>query len=93
MSEVLQQAVELGRLKADVRRLLQKIEWDGDDTAFLCPACGESKQAGHAKTCPLVAVMELVSRDRGGEVSGRSTDIFPAMHKVIPVRAARPCGG
>lgn len=66
MTAALEQAVELGHLKADVRMLLKRIEWSGDDVAFICPECQESRVAGHAITCRLEAILQAVQRPETG---------------------------
>ena len=59
---LLDAVVALGLLKADVLSLLRKIEWNGSETHFQCPKCGESRVAGHTKPCLLAAVLEEVIR-------------------------------
>lgn len=62
MTEALAQAEELGLLKADVRMLLDRIEWNGHADLFQCPDCGASQVVGHEASCLLAAVAKAVKR-------------------------------
>lgn len=41
-----------------VLKLLLSIEWEGDDTHYICPSCRQSQQHGHAADCDLARRIE-----------------------------------
>ena len=53
-------ALMYGRLRAAVKTLLTKIEWEGDDRNFECPSCRASKVSGHEAGCELKELLDLV---------------------------------
>lgn len=73
MTEALTQAEELRRLKANVRMLLDKIEWSGHADLFQCPDCGASQVAGHEPNCLLAQVAKAVEKVRRLMAAKKST--------------------
>ncbi len=45
----------LANLRSQALRLLMRIEWQGDETHYVCPSCRQSQMHGHKPDCDLAA--------------------------------------
>lgn len=62
-------------MASDLLTLLMRIEWQGDDTHFVCPSCRCSRMHGHGDSCELQKQIKALhasdGQDRFSAVTGR----------------------